>query len=174
MPNLEKNKIVENLTEKFKSCNGIYFTNYTGLDVKTITKLRKVFRSNDVDFLVSKNTLTKIAAKNAGFEDKFDEILNGQIAIAYSAEDAISPARSIKEFLKENSKASLDVLGVLYEGELYPADKYKEFADLPSKDVLLAKLLSALNEPMTKLSRTLNGAMQSMVGVLNNLKEKNN
>ncbi|OUW63456.1 MAG: 50S ribosomal protein L10 [bacterium TMED198] len=174
MPNIEKNKIVENLTEKFKSCNGIYFTDYTGLDVKTITKLRKAFRANEVDYLVSKNTLTKIAAKNAGYEHKFDEILNGQIAIAYSEVDAISPARSIKEFLKENDKASLDVLGVLFEGELYPPEKYKEFADLPTKDVLLSKLLSALSEPMTKFSGTLNGAMQSLVVVLNNLKEKNN
>jgi len=172
MANLDKNKIVDNLTEKFKNCSGIYFTNYTGLDVKSITKLRQNFRSNDVDFIVSKNTLTKIAAKNAGFENKFNEILNGQVGIAYSLDDGVSPARSIKSFLKDNDNATLDVLGVLFEGELYPPEKYKEFADLPTKEVLLSKLLSALNEPMTKFAGTLNGAMQSMIGVLNNLKEK--
>ena len=79
----------------------IYFTKYTGIDVQTITDLRKSFRDNQVEYVVTKNTLTKLAAKEAGYEGMFDEILSGQIGIAYSEEDATAPARVIKDFKKE-------------------------------------------------------------------------
>ena len=84
----------------------------------------------------------------------------------------MSPARSIKTFLKDEVKASLEVLGVVFEGEIFSPDKYKELADLPTKEVLISQFLSVLSQPMTKFAGTLNGAMQSMAGVLNNLKEK--
>ena len=75
MPTEQKINIVKSTTEKFKNSTGVYFTKYTGIDVKTITELRKSFRQNHVDYLVTKNTLTKLAAKEAGFEGLFDDIL---------------------------------------------------------------------------------------------------
>ena len=110
MPNENKINVVKQITERIQKSNGIYFTEYTGLDVKKITDLRKNFRENNVEFVVTKNTLTKIAAKEAGFEGLFDQILKGQIAIAY-ADDVTAPARIIKDFKKENDDL-LNVVGI--------------------------------------------------------------
>ena len=172
MPTEQKINIVKETSEKFKNSSGIYFTCYTGIDVQTITKLRKSFRDNNVDYLVTKNTLTKLAAKEAGLEGIFDDILSGQVGIAYS-NDPTAPAKVIKEFKKENEDL-LEVLGLLFEGELYSSDKYKEFANLPTKEESLAKMVMMLNQPMTNLVSTLNGSMGQLLGVLNSLKDTKN
>ena len=168
MPNDNKINIVKDTSEKIKTSSALYFTKYSGIDVPTITKLRKSFRDNDVDFSVTKNTLTKIAAKDAGFEGLFDEILNGQIAIAYS-QDPTAPARVIKDFKKENEDL-LEILGLFFDGKLYSSDKNKEFANMPSKEESLTKMVMMINQPMTTLVSTLNGSFGSLLSVLNNLK----
>ena len=174
MPTEQKIDIVKQTTERFKKSSGVYFTKYTGIDVQTITNLRKSFRDNQVEYVVTKNTLTKLAAKEAGYEGMFDDILSGQIAIAYSEEDATAPARVIKDFKKENEDL-LEVLGLLFEGELYPSDKYKELANLPSKEESLTKMLMMLNQPLTKLAYTLEQMKGTkLVTVLNNLKDNKN
>ncbi len=81
MPSQINIKKVEQLTDKFKNSSALYFAKYTGMDVIQAAKLRMEFSDNNVDFLVSKNTLTKLAAKNAGYKDIFNDILNGQIGI---------------------------------------------------------------------------------------------
>ena len=161
MANQQKIDIVAQATDSFKGSQGIYFTKYTGMSVPQITALRKAFSGNDVDYKVIKNTLAKIAAKEAGFEGKFDNLLENQVAIAFS-EDPVAPARVIKDFLKENED-TLEVLGVFFDGELYDADKYQQLASLPSKEVLLGKFVSCLNSPMYKLASTLNGSMSKLV-----------
>ena len=169
MPNLRNVEVVEKLTQKMSDASGIYFTIYTGIDVVRVTELRKQFRDCGVDYFVSKNTLTKIAAKNAGYGDKFDDMLNGQVGIAYGYDDPTSPAKAIKNFLNEN-KDAIEVLGIYFDGELYGPEKYSELASLPSKDELLSKLAAGLNYPMTQLASTLNGAMSKLAGILDSLK----
>jgi len=173
MATAQKIDIVKEATERFKKSSGIYFTNFSGIDVKTITNLRKSFRENKVEYVVTKNTLTKLAAKEAGYEGVFDEILSGQVGVAYS-EDPTAPARVIKDFKKEN-KDSLEVLGLLFEGKLYPSDKYIELANLPSKEESLTRMLIMLNQPLTKLAYTLAQMKGTkLVTVLSNLKETKN
>ena len=170
MSNQNKVEIVNSLTQKMGDASAVYFTCYTGIDVSQMTTLRKKFRDSGVDYFISKNTLTKIAAKNAGFEDKLDAFLQGQIGVAYSGADPVSPARVIKDFRKEN-KELLEVVGLVFEGEVYDGGKYKELADLPSREELLAKFIGGLSQPMTKIVGTLGGAMSKFVGVLASLKE---
>ena len=170
MPNAHKIKIVDQLTQKFDNSSGIYFTQYTGMDVVQVTELRKQFRESGIDYRVSKNTLTKIAATKAGYENKLNDFLNGQVGIAYVNEDPTSPARIIKNF-KKNNKVTLEVLGLIFEGEIYSGDKYKELADLPSREELLSKFMGGLIQPINQLVGTLSGAMSKFVGVLNSLKE---
>ena len=164
MANQQKIDIVEKTTDRFQNSNGIYFTRYTGLDVPAVTNLRKAFSENSVDFKVIKNTLTKLAAKNAGFEGKFDDLLRDQVAIAFS-EDPVAPAKIIKSFLKDH-KDSLEVLGVFFDGVLYDADKYLQLATLPSKEELLGKVILGLNSPMYKLASTLNSPILKLAFVL--------
>ena len=170
MPNANKIDIVDQLTRRFDSSSGIYFTRYTGMNVQQATELRKQFRESGVNYFVSKNTLTKLAATNAGYEDKLDDFFNGQVGIAYADQDPASPARVIKSFNKEN-KDALEVLGLVFEGEIYSADKYKEVADLPDRDGLLAMFVGGLSQPMSGLVGVLSGTMSKLVGVLNSLKE---
>ena len=170
MPNAHKIEMVEQLAQKFDSSSGIYFTRYTGMNVGQATELRKQFRESGVNYFVSKNTLTKIAATKAGYENKLDDFFKGQVGIAYADEDPTSPARVIKNFNKGN-KDTLEVLGLIFEGEIYSAEKYKELADLPNREELLTKFIGGLYQPMSKLVGTLSGAMSNLVGILNGLKE---
>ena len=164
MPSQKNIDVVTSITEKFEKSQGIYFTKYTGLDVPKITSLRKSFTKNSVEFNVIKNTLTKLASKNAGLEDRFDDMLNGQVGIAFS-QDPVAPAKVIKEFNDEN-KDGLEVVGVNFDGQIYDANKYKQLAVLPSKEELLGKFVSCLNSPMFKLASTLNGSMSKVVFAL--------
>jgi len=170
MANENKIKIVEAAEKRFKDSPGIYFTKYTGMNVDQATKLRKQFREKNVTFNVTKNTLNKIAARNAGIEG-LDEILLGQIAIAFSDDDPTSPAKVIKDFKKENEDC-LDVVGVYFDGQLFDPDKYKELADLPSKDELLGKFASGLNYPMSTLASTLNSLMPKFLTALNEINKQ--
>ena len=170
MPNQKNIEVVENLTNKFRNSSALYFTKYTGMNVDQAASLRMKFIDNDVDFLVSKNTLSKIAAKNAGFDNLFDSILSGQIAIAYANSDPTSPARVIKDFSKENE--AFEVVGLYFDGNLYDPSKYKELANLPTKDVLLAKFVYALNSPMSKMALLLNASMTKLAGTIKSLENK--
>ena len=140
------------------------------MNVAQATELRRQFRENAVTYLISKNTLTQIAAENAGFEGKLNDVLQGQIGIAYALDDPTSPARVIHDFKKKN-KDVLEVVGLVFEGEIFSADKYKELANLPTYDELLAKFVGSINQPMSKLVGTLNGAMSKLTRVLTSLKE---
>ena len=171
MPTPQKTEIINDLTQRFQNSSGIYFTRYSGMNVAKVTDLRRKFKENEVSYLVSKNTLTKIASKNAGYEDKLNDLLNGQIGIAYASGDSIAPARVIRNFEKENKNATLEVIGLVFEGEIFSAEKYKELADLPSRDELLAKFVGTINQPMSKLVGTLGGALSKFIGVISSLKE---
>ena len=164
-----KIKIVESAEQYFKNSAGIYFTNYTGMNVVQATELRKKFRENDVKYAVVKNTLSKIAAKNAGIEG-LDDILSGQVGIAFSGDDPTSPARVIKSFKKDYD--CLDVVGVYFDGQLFDADKYKELANLPSRDELLGKFVGGLSYPMNTLASTLNSLMPKLLVALNEINKQ--
>ena len=173
MPNVKKVELVEELSEKIKMSSALYFTKYTGMNVEQASDLMQSFTDNSVEFVVSKNTLTKIAAEKAGLDkDMFNEFLSGQIAIAYAGDDPTAPAKVIKDFSKENE--CLEVVGLYFDGELYRPEKYKEIANLPSREELLTKFVVALNYPMTSVLYSLKASMTSLVNALNNLKEQKN
>ena len=171
MPNQVKLDIVEKSTERLKEASGIYFASYTGMSVNQATEFRKLCRETNVDYSITKNTLIKIAAKNAGYEDQFNDMIKGQIAIATSIEDPVAPARIIKEFNKKNNDI-LKVVGVFVEGNLYDSDKYKVLAELPTRDELITQFASILNQPMTKLAGVLSATMTKLAGTLTSLKEQ--
>ena len=168
----QKIELVENLTTKFKKSTALYFTKYTGMNVLKANELRSKFRENNVDYFVSKNTLTKIAIEKSGLDNNVSEYLSGQIGIAYANDDPTAPAKVIKDFSKSND--CLEVVGLFFDGEIYESSKYKELADLPSKEELLTKLVMDLNSPMTKVAMCLKSSMTNFVNVLNSLKDNKN
>ena len=171
MPTQIKKEIVEEVQSKMQNSSGVYFANYKGMNVSQVNNLRRDFRNEGVEYKVVKNNLTKIAAKNAGF-DGLDGLLVGQIGIAFSENDPTAPARVIKKCIKD--KNPLDVVGILFEGQMFDASKYEELASLPSREELLSKLVGGLSSPMSKLVGTLGGSMSKLVGTLNGLKEQKN
>ena len=113
MPNDKNIKSVERLTEKMSSAKSIYFTDYLGLNVSDITKLRKEFYENDVEYLVVKNTLLKIASENNKISLSND-LFTGSTAIAVSYDEPVAAAKVIKDFSKKYNLPT--VKGILFEG----------------------------------------------------------
>ena len=169
MPSQKNIDEVKYLTDKLESASAIYFTDYLGLDVDSITKLRSEFFHASVEFKVTKNTLLKLVAENMKIEG-LDDYLVGSTAIAISLDEPTSPAKVLKSFMKEHDKP--EVKAILFDGEVLEGSEYKKFASLPSKDELLTKFIIMLNSPMTNLVRTLSSPMGNFVNVLNSLKNE--
>ncbi len=169
MPSQKNIDEVKYLTDKLENASAIYFTDYLGLDVDSITKLRSEFFHASIEFKVTKNTLLKLAAENMKI-DGLDDYLVGSTAIAISFDEPSSPAKVLKSFMKEHDKP--EVKAILFDGEVLEGSEYKKFASLPSKDELLTKLVIMLNSPMTNLVRTLSSPMGNFVNVLNSLKNE--
>jgi large subunit ribosomal protein L10 len=144
-----KEAAVAELTEDFKSANATYLTEYRGLTVTSMKELRRSLGA-DTKYSVVKNTLTKIAAKNAGV-DISDDLLIGPSALAFIKGDPIDAARNLKNFQKENPL--LVVKGGIYEGKFVTTAEIMQLADLESREVLLAKLAGAMKGSLAKAAR---------------------
>jgi len=168
MPSVKNIEKVKELSSSFQKAKAIYFTEYQGLNVEQITRLRSMFFKENIDYRVAKNTLIKIVLEKAKISD-LDELLSGSTAVAIAYDEPVSPAKIIKEFNEDFDLPR--VKGILFEGEYFEGEKYKKFADLPSKEELVAKFAMMLNSPMCNLLSTINAPMQNLAGVLNNLKQ---
>ena len=169
MPNTKNIEQVNELKETFSKAKAVYFTEYHGLNVGDITKLRSEFFKADVEYRVAKNTLIKLAAEQNEIRG-LDEVLIGSTAIAIAYDVPVAPAKVIKEFTKDNDLPT--VKGILFEGEFLPGEEFKKLADMPSKEELLSQLVAMLISPLQKLASTLIAPMQNAVGVLNSLKKQ--
>ena len=166
MPNakvLESNKaIVSALAEKLSGATSAVFVDYRGITVAQDTELRRVFREAGVEYSVVKNTLTRFAARDAGY-DQFDEILNGTTSLACTTGDPIAPARIICEFAKKN-KNVLKIKGGFVEGSVMSADQLMGFGELPSKDALVAQVLGTFLAPISSLAFVLSQICEAKGG----------
>ena len=167
MPSQKNQDEVTQLTEKLDKANAVYFTDFLGLDVSSITELRTEFFKTSIEFKVAKNTLLKLAAKNINLEG-LDDFLVGSTAIAISYDEPTLPAKVLKKFIEDHDKP--EVKAILFDGEVLKGSEYLKFASLPTEDELLTNLVMMLNSPITVLGRTLNAPMTNLVNDLNNLK----
>lgn len=165
-----KKKIVEELIEKLKDSKGIVLTNYKGLTVSQINKLRDELKEQRVEFKVTKNTLLEKAAKELEIE-KMTMDLAGCTAIAFSDEDGVSPAKWLKEYVKKN-KLALEIKSGLIEGKFFNSEKIMEIADLPSRDVLIAKAVGGIKAPINSFVFVLKGTLNGLVYTLEAIKNK--
>ena len=147
----DKAAAVAELTEDFRTATATVLTEYRGLSVTLMKKLRRNLGS-ETKYAVVKNTLTKIAAKEAGF-DVPAELLTGPSALAFIKGDAIVAAKSLRDFAKENP--FLIIKGGIYEGKNVTAAEIYKLADLESREVLLAKLAGAMKATMANAIRTI-------------------
>ena len=154
MPNAKvlesKKAVVDALTGKIQEATSVVFVDYKGITVAQDTELRKQFREAGVEYTVIKNTLTRFAAKNNGYD--FDEVLNGTTAMASTTGDPIAPARIVCEFAKKNKLKTLSIKGGVVEGSVLSADQLNGFGELPSKNALVASVLGTFLAPISSLA----------------------
>lgn len=164
----EKQAAVAGLKEQLSTAKGVVLTGYKGLTVAQDMKLRAKFREAGVSYHVVKNTMLRIAANETGLEG-LDSVLNGTTAIAVSADDAVAPAKVIYDFIKENKLEKTEVLTIkagVVEGKIIGVDEVKALASLPSREVLIAKVLGSMQAPISGMVNVLQGTIRNMVYVL--------
>lgn len=161
--------IINDLKNKLGSASLSILTDFRGLSVKEISELRNRLRSEGIEYKVVKNTLIKLAIKDINLSS-LNEHLNGPTAIAIDLNNTVSLAKTLIEFDKEYKKLGIKV-GVL-QGRVIGASKIKELANLPSKEILLAKLVRVLNSPITNLVNILSSPIRNLVMCLRAIKEQ--
>jgi len=169
MPTAEKIAVIEEYTKKFKDAKCVYVAEYKGIDVETVTEVRKKFRDQNVEYKVLKNRLAKLSLNNAGISG-LDEYLTGANTFIIGYDDPVIPAKILADFNKKEEILKLKT--VLFEGKVLPSEEAKKISKLPSREALLGQLVGMLQSPMTKFAAILNAPMQNLVGVLNGLKDK--
>ena len=147
-----KKAIVAQLTERFQNAQAGVLADYRGLTVAQDTALRVKMREAGVEYTVLKNNLVRFAANEAGLSE-LDSILHGPTAIATSADDVVAPAKVLVEFAKENE--ALELKGGFVDGKVISLEEVKTYAAIPSKEVLISKMLGSLQSPIGALARTL-------------------
>ena len=147
-----KQPIIEKISELLNGAEAMVLVNYRGLTVEEDTKLRKALREGGVTYKVYKNTYIKRAIAGTEFE-AVAELLEGPTAIAVSKEDATAPARIIAENIK--TMPNLEFKGGVVGGEYYDAKMIQVIASIPSRDVLLGKLLGSIQSPITNFARVI-------------------
>lgn len=168
MPNLKNQQAVKNLTEKFKSMKGMILTEYHGLTVEEISELRSKLRPLNSEYAVVKNTLSEIALKEAGIET--GENFAGPTALVIENDDIVSPAKAVMDFAKTHAK--LKVKAGFMEGKFVSAAVVEQLSSLPSKDVLIAKMLGSMNAPITGFVNVLAANIRGLVTVLDAIGKK--
>jgi large subunit ribosomal protein L10 len=160
----DKAGVVDKLVEEFQECPTFFVADYRGLDVPGISALRDSLRPLDANFRVVKNTLAKIAAERAGYDD-VAELFAGPSAVAFVRGDAAAIAKALVEAGKVTPD-TLELRGGLMDGSLVGGDQVKDIAKLPPREVILAMLVGAVNGPMQFMVGAVNAPVRDIVQVL--------
>ena len=155
---MNKNRVIKEakvaeIKEKLQNAKAVVLADYQGLTVEEDTQLRRSLREVGVEYKVYKNNLVVLAAKELGIEG-LDVYLEGPVSIAFGYEDATAPARVLHTFAKDHKK--LELKAGIVEGTLYDSKEIEKVATIPSKEVLIAKLLGSFKAPLSNLAYLLN------------------
>lgn len=165
----EKIETVDELHEKFARAVSAVLADFRGLTVQEITDLRQQLREASLELAVVKNTLARLAVQETAFE-RLSPYLKGPTSITFSYRDSVAPAKILSAYIKKQPK--LAVRAGLFEGEIVPAEKITELADLPPRDVILAQAFAAMQGPLAGLVGTLQGVLSTFIGTLQAIHDK--
>ena len=164
-----KEQIISELNGKFRKAKVAILTDYCGLNVEEINRLRRELRSEAVEYRVVKNTIVKLASKATELE-LLDDYFSGPTAIAISYDDPLSPAKVLIKFSKDYPK--LEIKSGVLDGKVITTDDIKLLAETPGREALLAQMLSLFASSQTSLVQVLNGILLKFICVLEAIKEK--
>ncbi|SHK31504.1 large subunit ribosomal protein L10 [Anaerobranca californiensis DSM 14826] len=165
----EKALVVAELKEKFGSAQAAIITDYRGLDVARVTKLRAKLREAGVEYKVIKNTLAKLAVQDTELSE-LQQHLQGPTAVAFSYNDPVAAAKIISEFAKDNKE--LEIKAGILEGKVIDLAGVKALADLPSREVLIAQVLAGIQAPITGFVNVMQGNVRNLVYVLEAIRKQ--
>ena len=154
-----KSEKIDAIKAKIEKAQVAIVTEYKGLSVEEITKLRREIQKGGGDYMVTKNTLAKIAVKGTEYE-ALTEKLTGPVALAFGFEDPVSPAKAVAQFIKDTKKG--EILAAVLDGKLLTDKEAKALANLPSKTELYAKLLGSINSPASGIVGSINAVMSQL------------
>lgn len=164
-----KQLVVTEIKEKFSDARATVLVDYRGLTVEEVTELRKQFRAAKVEYRVLKNSLIERAVNEMNLGE-LTPFLSGPTAVAFGYEDPIAPAKILTDFMKKTKK--MQVKAGVVEGKVISMEGVRALAELPSKEVLVAKLLGSMNAPITGLVGVLSATLRSLVYTINAIKEQ--
>lgn len=164
MNQTEKQALVAELQDKMKGAKALYYTDFTGLNVKQMTDLRRRLRKGGVEYLVIKNTLALRAVNESGLTGTR---LRGPTGIVIG-KDPVVAAKVLTDFAKEFEKPA--VKGGLLDGKTIDSAQVKKLATMPSREQLLAQLGAGLQSPLAAMAGALNGVLTTFVGALDALR----
>ena len=161
----DKEQLVVELKEKIGGAKALYYTDFTGLNVKSMTELRRRLRKQGVEYVVIKNTLALRAVNESGL---VGERLKGPTGIVV-AKDPVAAAKVITDFAKENDKRPA-VKGGMFDGRAVNAAQVAKLANMPSREQMLSQLGGYMQAPMTQMVSAMNSLLSNFAGVVEALK----
>ena len=159
----EKVAVVADIVEKLKAAQSVTICSYSGLTVEQVTELRKLCRAEEVSYVVLKNRLVLRALNEVGITG-LDDLLNGPNAFVFSMKDAVAGPRVINDFIEKNKLQSLKITGGILEGKAIDVNTVKALANLPSREVLLAKLLGCMSNTVASFVRVVDAYRKKLAG----------
>lgn len=168
MANQEKTTAVAEITERFQGSSAAVLTEYRGLTMAQLTQLRRSL-GDGATYAVVKNTLTKLAASEAGFAVP-DELLTGPTAIAFISGDPVEAARGLRDFSRSNPL--LVIKGGVLDGKALSPDEIRRLADVEPREVLLAKLAGAMQGSLSKAAGLFQAPLSQVARLAAALQEK--
>ncbi|HHY46630.1 MAG TPA: 50S ribosomal protein L10 [Firmicutes bacterium] len=159
----EKEATVNEIREKLERAQGVILTDYRGLDVRTMTELRRKLAESGIEYRVVKNTLASIAARGAGIGD-LSQLLTGPTAMAFAYKDPVTAAKALSGFAKEHKELSFK--GGILGKQVISGDQVGALAMLPPREVLLGQVVSAIQAPLSGLVNVLSATYRNLVYVL--------
>jgi len=160
----KKVQTIDRLQDTFSKCSIGILTDYRGLSAPEITVLRRKLRESSVEYKVVKNTLARFAGERAGKGDLVS-YFEGPVAIAFGYDDITEPAKVLTEYIK-TSQASLTIKGGFLSDRLLTSEEVITLSTLPSREILLAKVLGGMQSPVTSLVSCLASPIRGMMGIL--------
>ena len=162
----QKSKIIENLKEKFEKQKITIFTDFHGTSVAKAQILRRLLKKDNAEYKVAKKTLLDRALDESGISVKTKEF-EGEVGVTFGYGDQVAPAKNLVQFKKGNE--TFKILGGILEGKILTEKDVVALAKLPSREILLAQVLGAMQSPIRGLAQVLQGNIRNLVVVLNKI-----
>jgi len=166
-----KAQTVADIKDRFQRSGSVVLVDYRGINVEQVTMLRKQFREAGVEYIVLKNTLVKRALHEIQMEE-IDHLLEGPSAFAFGYVDPVAPAKIITDFVNKTKNEHLKVKGGLVAGKPIDIAGVKALADLPPREVLIARIMGSLNAPVTNFVGVLPATLRSLVYAIDAIRKQ--